>query len=96
MPQNSQYDAETIPQRTTPTWEMEVLLSGATVFALFQLYSEINDRELCGQLRWPERAAVAAAGRRGHPGLQAIELRRRSQRKLKKHREGAWRIPFWT
>lgn len=42
MPPNSQHDAETIPQRTTPTWEMEVLLSGATVFALFQLYSEIN------------------------------------------------------
>lgn len=26
-----------LPSRTTPTWEMELLLSGATVFALFQL-----------------------------------------------------------
>lgn len=29
-------DANTIPKRTTPTWNMELLLSGATVFALFQ------------------------------------------------------------
>lgn len=29
-------DANTIPKRTTPTWDMELLLSGATVFALFQ------------------------------------------------------------
>lgn len=26
----------TLPKRTTPTWEMELVLSGATVFALFQ------------------------------------------------------------
>ena len=26
----------TLPRRTTPTWEVELLLSGATVFALFQ------------------------------------------------------------
>lgn len=32
----------TLPQRTTPTWEMEILLSGATVFALFQAYVELN------------------------------------------------------
>ena len=25
-----------LPKRTTPTWETELLLSGATVFALFQ------------------------------------------------------------
>lgn len=29
-------DANQIPKRTTPTWDMELLLSGATVFALFQ------------------------------------------------------------
>ncbi len=29
-------DANTLPKRTTPTWDMELLLSGATVFALFQ------------------------------------------------------------
>lgn len=33
---------DTLPQRTTPTWEMETLLSGATVFALFQAYAELN------------------------------------------------------
>ena len=31
-----QEDANVIPKRTTPTWDMELLLSGATVFALFQ------------------------------------------------------------
>ena len=29
-------DSNVIPKRTTPTWDMELLLSGATVFALFQ------------------------------------------------------------
>lgn len=33
---------DTLPKRTTPTWEMEILLSGATVFALFQAYIELN------------------------------------------------------
>lgn len=28
-----------VPKRTTPTWEMELLLSGATVFALWQIAS---------------------------------------------------------
>lgn len=35
-------DAFALPSRTTPTWEVEILLSGATVFALFQLYGIIN------------------------------------------------------
>lgn len=35
-PNPTQEDANTIPKRTTPTWDMELLLSGATVFALFQ------------------------------------------------------------
>lgn len=30
-------DASILPKRTTPTWDMELLLSGATVFALFQI-----------------------------------------------------------
>lgn len=34
--------ADALPKRTTPTWEMEILLSGATVFALFQAYAELN------------------------------------------------------
>jgi hypothetical protein len=36
QPDTRQEDANTIPKRTTPTWDMELLLSGATVFALFQ------------------------------------------------------------
>ena len=35
-------NAEVLPTRTTPTWEMEILLSGATVFALFKAYVELN------------------------------------------------------
>jgi hypothetical protein len=31
-----------IPRRTTPTWDMELLISGASVFALFQLSAEID------------------------------------------------------
>lgn len=31
-----------IPRRTTPTWDMELLISGASVFALFQLSGEID------------------------------------------------------
>lgn len=31
-------DPQALPPRTTPTWEMELLLSGATVFALLQAY----------------------------------------------------------
>ena len=30
-------DPQQLPRRTTPTWDMELLLSGATVFALVQL-----------------------------------------------------------
>jgi hypothetical protein len=30
-------DANTLPRQTTPTWDMELLISGATVFALLQL-----------------------------------------------------------
>jgi hypothetical protein len=34
--------ADAIPARTTPTWEMEMLLSGATVFGLLQLPEALN------------------------------------------------------
>ena len=37
-------DAEVLPPRTTPTWEMELLLSGATVFALLQAYGWVAPR----------------------------------------------------
>lgn len=36
-----------VPNRTTPTWEMELLVSGATVFGLFQLPA-LADRLLFG------------------------------------------------
>lgn len=32
-----------LPSRTTPTWEVEILLSGATVFALFQAYGGLSE-----------------------------------------------------
>ena len=34
--------ADALPARTTPTWEIEILLSGASVFALFQLYDSLQ------------------------------------------------------
>jgi len=37
-------DPQALPPRTTPTWEMELLLSGATVFALLQAYGLIAPR----------------------------------------------------
>ncbi len=33
---------DAVPMRTTPTWEMEMLLSGATVFGLLQLPDALN------------------------------------------------------
>jgi hypothetical protein len=38
---------DTVPSRTTPTWEMELLVSGATVFGLMQLPA-VADRYLFG------------------------------------------------
>jgi len=35
--------ADAIPAKTTPTWEMEMLLSGATVFGLLQLPAALRD-----------------------------------------------------
>lgn len=32
-----------LPKRTTPTWEMELLLSGATVFAMFQATQAVTE-----------------------------------------------------
>jgi hypothetical protein len=37
-------DSDAMPPRTTPTWEMELLLSGATVFALVQLIGVLDQR----------------------------------------------------
>lgn len=45
VPPPPQPDAEgSLPPRTTPTWEMELLLSGATVFALLQAYAALAPR----------------------------------------------------
>jgi hypothetical protein len=47
-PDSPQHDtanpADALPARTTPTWEIEILLSGASVFALFQLYDSLQRR----------------------------------------------------
>ncbi|KFN49809.1 hypothetical protein [Arenimonas composti] len=40
-------DPRQLPKRTTPTWEMELLISGATVFSLLQLPDQV-DRLLFG------------------------------------------------
>jgi hypothetical protein len=40
---------ESVPRRTTPTWDMELLVSAASVFALFQLAGQIDDL-----MRWFE------------------------------------------
>ena len=41
-PQQDAATPDAIPARTTPTWEMEMLLSGATVFGLLQLPDAFN------------------------------------------------------
>lgn len=49
---------EAMPARTTPTWEMELLVSGATVFGLLQL-PDLSDRWLFGLYN---TAPMAVAG----------------------------------
>lgn len=51
---------QTVPARTTPTWEMELLVSGATVFGLLQLPA-LADRYLFGlfNIGAPEAAGLA-------------------------------------
>ncbi len=39
----SEIDVHALPRRTTPTWDMELLVSAASVFALFQLAGQIDD-----------------------------------------------------
>ena len=41
-PQQDAATPDAIPAKTTPTWEMEMLLSGATVFGLLQLPDAFN------------------------------------------------------
>src|SRR3954469_3070174 len=36
--------AEQLPRHTTPTWEVELLISGVAVFAMLQLPGWIDDR----------------------------------------------------
>lgn len=43
-PATAPVDPDAMPPRTTPTWEMELLLSGATVFALVQLIGVLDQR----------------------------------------------------
>src|SRR5687768_6527251 len=48
-PANTSHIPEPIPRGTTPTWEIEMLLSGAVVFALLQL-PEALDRSFDGAM----------------------------------------------
>jgi len=41
-PEATPVDVHALPKRTTPTWEMELLISGATVFALLQLSDALS------------------------------------------------------
>lgn len=55
-------DPNALPARTTPTWEVEVLLSGASAFALFQVYDALQDGlfDLIQRLS-PEMVGLASA-----------------------------------
>ena len=37
-------DPHALPRRTTPTWEVELLISGVAVFAMLQLPGWLDDR----------------------------------------------------
>lgn len=68
--------AEAMPARTTPTWEIEVLLSGASAFALFQVYDGIQDGlfDLIRRLS-PEMVGLASAlGTYLMAGVMALAL----------------------
>lgn len=39
----AEIDVHALPRRTTPTWDMELLVSAASVFAMFQLAGQIDD-----------------------------------------------------
>jgi hypothetical protein len=50
MDSHMQDDRLKLPKQTTPTWEMELLISGASVFALMQLPSWLNQAFLSLQI----------------------------------------------
>jgi hypothetical protein len=53
MTDDADHDGEIrLPPKTTPTWEVELLVSGATVFGLAQL-PPLADRVLSGCSTWP-------------------------------------------
>jgi hypothetical protein len=55
--ENTQDSALQLPKRTTPTWEIELLISGATAFGLIQLLSATDDWFLRLQL-WLNNAPL--------------------------------------
>lgn len=68
--------AEAMPARTTPTWEIEVLLSGASAFTLFQVYDGIQEGlfDLIRRLS-PEMVGLASAlGTYLMAGVMALAL----------------------
>lgn len=56
-PESTLPERESLPRHTTPTWEMELLISGATVFALLQL-PEALDGALYRYMPQFERSAA--------------------------------------
>ena len=46
MHESGHESADKLPRHTTPTWEVELLISGVAVFAMLQLPGWLNDRLL--------------------------------------------------
>lgn len=44
MSESGTEPAHQLPKHTTPTWEVELLISGVAVFAMLQLPGWLNDR----------------------------------------------------
>lgn len=75
-PHDTGNPAEAMPARTTPTWEIEILLSGASAFALFQTYDALQKGlfDLIRRLS-PEMVGLASAlGTYLMTGVMALAL----------------------
>jgi hypothetical protein len=52
-------DADALPRHTTPTWEVELLISGVAVFAMLQLPGWLDDRFFSLMPRFDQAAVTA-------------------------------------
>jgi hypothetical protein len=58
-PTESVQDADALPRHTTPTWEVELLISGVAVFAMLQLPGWLDDRFFSLMPRFDQAAVTA-------------------------------------